>query len=208
MELEDKISGLEKTIATLRMALEGAIQTLTIASEVRDPYTAGHQRRVTDLAISIAQEMGLAENIVAGIRMAGLIHDIGKLAVPAEILSKPSKINDLEFQLVKTHPEVGYDILKNIDFPWPVADIVLQHHERMNGSGYPRKLKRPDILIEARIINVADVVEAMASHRPYRPSLGIEKSLEQISKNRDILYDDEVVDACLRLFRENRFKFA
>ncbi|MFH1977313.1 MAG: HD-GYP domain-containing protein [Pseudomonadota bacterium] len=205
--MEDKISGLEKTIAMLRMALEGAIQTLTIATEVRDPYTAGHQRRVTDLAISIGQEMGLAENVVAGIRMAGLIHDIGKLAVPAEILSKPSKINDLEFQLVKTHPEVGYDILKNIDFPWPVADIVLQHHERMNGSGYPRKLKRPDILIEARIINVADVVEAMASYRPYRPSLGIEKSLEQISRNRGILYDDEVVDACLRLFRENRFKF-
>jgi putative nucleotidyltransferase with HDIG domain len=208
MELEDKISGLEKTITNLRQALEGAIQTLTIASEARDPYTAGHQRRVADLAISIAQEMGLPENVVAGIRMAGLIHDIGKLAVPAEILTKPSKINDLEFQLVKTHPEVGYDILKNIDFPWPVADIVLQHHERMNGSGYPRKLKRPDILIEARIINVADVVEAMASHRPYRPSLGIEKSLEQISKNRGILYDDEVVDACLRLFREKRFKFA
>ena len=207
MELEDKISGLEKTIATLRIALEGAIQTLTVTTEVRDPYSAGHQKRVTDLAISIAKEMGLPENIVAGIRMAALIHDIGKLRIPAEILNKPSKINDLEFQLVKTHPEVGYDILKNIDFPWPVADIVLQHHERINGSGYPRKLKRPDILIEARIINVADVVEAMASHRPYRPSLGIEKSLEQISKNRGILYDDDVVDACLKLFRENRFKF-
>lgn len=207
MELENKISELEKTLATMRRALEGAIQTLTIATEVRDPYTAGHQRRVTDLAIAIAQEMGFPENLVAGIRMAGLIHDIGKLAVPAEILSKPSIINDLEFQLVKTHPEVGYDILKNIDFPWPVADIVLQHHERINGSGYPRKLKGPSILIEARIINVADVVEAMASYRPYRPSLGIEKSLDQISKNRGILYDDEVVDACLRLFRENRFKF-
>jgi len=208
MELEDKISGLEKTVATLRIALEGAIQTLTIAIEARDPYTTGHQRRVTDLSLSIAQEMGLPEDVAAGIRMAGLIHDIGKLAVPAEILSKPSKINDLEYQLVKTHPEVGYDILKNIEFPWPVADIVLQHHERMNGSGYPRKIKGPEILIEARIINVADVVEAMASHRPYRPSLGIEKSLEQISKNRGILYDDEVVDACLKLFREKRFKFA
>ncbi|MFO7665640.1 MAG: HD-GYP domain-containing protein [Desulfobacterales bacterium] len=208
MEVEDKISGLEKTIATLQMALEGVIQMLTIASEVRDPYVAGHQRRVTDLAISIAKEMGLPENVVAGIRMAALIHDIGKLRIPAEILNKPAKINDLEFQLVKTHPEVGYDILKNIDFPWPIADIVLQHHERMNGSGYPRKIKGPEILIEARIINVADVVEAMASHRPYRPSLGIEKSLEQISKNRGILYDDEVVDACLRLFREKRFKFA
>ena len=163
---------------------------------------------MTDLAISIAQEIGLPENVVAGLRMAGLIHDIGKLAVPPEILCKPSKINDLEFQLIKTHPEVGYDILKKIEFPWPIADIVLQHHERMNGSGYPRKIKGPEILIEARIINVADVVEAMASHRPYRPSLGIEKSLEQISKNRGILYDGEVVDACLRLFREKRFKFA
>ena len=208
MELEDKISGLEKTIETLRMALEGTIQTLTIVIGARDPYTTGHQRRVTDLAVSIAQEIGLPENVVAGIRMAGLIHDIGKLAVPAEILCKPSKINDLEFQLIKTHPEVGYDILKKIEFPWPIADIVLQHHERMNGSGYPRKIKGPEILIEAKIINVADVVEAMASHRPYRPSLGIEKSLEQISKNRGILYDDEVVDACLRLFREKRFKFA
>jgi len=207
MELEDKITGLEKTLAQLRRALEGAIQTLTIAIDTRDPYTAGHQRRVADLAISIAQELGLPENVVAGIRMAGLIHDIGQLAVPAEILGKPSKINDVEFQLVKTHPEVGYDILKNIDFPWPVADIVLQHHERMNGSGYPRKLKGPDIIIEARIINVADVVEAMASHRPYRPSLGIEKSLEQISKNRGILYDDAVVDACLKLFEEKRYKF-
>jgi putative nucleotidyltransferase with HDIG domain len=208
MKPEDKISELEQTVATLRMALEGAIQTLTVATEVRDPYTAGHQKRVTDLAISIAQEMRLPENVVAGIRMAGLIHDIGKLGVPAEILSKPSKINELEFQLVKTHPEVGYDILKNIAFPWPVADIVLQHHERINGSGYPRKLKGPDIIIEARIINVADVVEAMASYRPYRPSLGIEKSLEQISKNRGILYDEAAVDACLKLFNENRFKFA
>ena len=207
MELKDKISELEETNANLRRAFEGAIQTLTVSSEIRDPYSAGHQRRVTDLAIAIAKEMHQPENIVAGIRMAGLIHDIGKLAVPAEILSKPSKINDLEFQLVKTHPEIGYDILKNIDFPWPVAEIVLQHHERINGTGYPRKLKKPDIIIEARIINVADVVEAMASYRSYRPSLGIEKSLDQISKNRGILYDDEVVDACLALFGEKGFKF-
>lgn len=207
MELEERISALEETNANLLRAFEGAIQTLTISSEIRDPYTAGHQRRVTDLAIAIANEMGQPENVIAGIRMAGLIHDIGKIAVPAEILSKPSKINDLELQLVKTHPEIGYDILKNIDFPWPVADIVLQHHERINGSGYPRKLKKPDIIIEARIINVADVVEAMASYRSYRPSLGIEKSLEQISKNSGILYDDEVVDACLKLFEEKRFKF-
>jgi putative nucleotidyltransferase with HDIG domain len=207
MELNDKISELEETNANLRRAFEGAIQTLTISSEIRDPYTAGHQRRVTDLAVAIAKEMNQPENVVAAIRMAGLIHDIGKLAVPAEILSKPSKINDLEFQLVKTHPEIGYDILKNIDFPWPVAEIVLQHHERINGSGYPRKLKKPDIIIEARIINVADVVEAMASYRSYRPSLGIEKALDQISKNRGILYDDEVVDACLALFGEKGFKF-
>ncbi|MDQ1330878.1 MAG: hypothetical protein QG578_1143, partial [Thermodesulfobacteriota bacterium] len=200
-------SELEEANAKLRRAFEGAIQTLTISSEIRDPYTAGHQRRVTDLAVAIAKEMNQPENVVAAIRMAGLIHDIGKLAVPAEILSKPSKINDLEFQLVKTHPEIGYDILKNIDFPWPVAEIVLQHHERINGSGYPRKLKKPDIIIEARIINVADVVEAMASYRSYRPSLGIEKALDQISKNRGILYDDEVVDACLTLFGEKGFKF-
>jgi len=207
MELEDKISGLEKTIAKLRLALEGTIRTLTIASEAKDPYTAGHQRRVADLARTIAQEMDLPENIVDGIRMAGLIHDIGKIRVPGEILGKPSKLNDLEFQLVKTHPEVGYALLKDVEFPWPVADIVLQHHERMNGSGYPGKIKGAGILIEARIVGIADVVEAISSARPYRQELGLEVALEQISKNRGILYDEKVVDACLRLFKEKGFKF-
>ena len=207
MELEDKITALEKTIAKLRLALEGTIKTLTIASEAKDPYTAGHQRRVADLARAIAQEMDLPENIVDGIRMAGLIHDLGKIRVPGEILGKPSKLNDLEFQLVKTHPEVGYVLLKDVEFPWPVADIVLQHHERINGSGYPKKLKGPVIRIEAKIIAVADVVEAISSARPYRQELGLEVALEQISKNRGILYDEKAADACLRLFEEKRFKF-
>lgn len=207
MELEDKITALEKTIAKLRLALEGTIKTLTIASEAKDPYTTGHQRRVANLARAIAQEMDLPENIVDGIRMAGLIHDLGKIRVPGEILGKPSKLNDLEFQLVKTHPEVGYALLKDVEFPWPVADIVLQHHERINGSGYPKRLKGPDIRIEAKIIAVADVVEAVSSARPYRQELGLEGALEQISKNRGILYDEKVADACLRLFEEKGFKF-
>jgi HD-GYP domain-containing protein (c-di-GMP phosphodiesterase class II) len=207
MELEDKITGLEKTIAKLRLALEGTIRTLTITSEAKDPYTAGHQRRVSDLARAIGQEIGLPENVVDGIRMAGLIHDIGKIGVPGEILIKPSKLNDLEFQLVKAHPEVGYALLKDVEFPWPVADIVLQHHERKNGSGYPRRLKGPDIRIEAKIIAVADVVEAISSTRPYREPLGLETALEQILKNRGILYDEKAADACLRLFEEKRFKF-
>jgi len=207
MELKDQITGLEKTIAKLRLALEGTIRTLTITSEAKDPYTAGHQRRVADLARAIGQEMGLPENVVDGIRMAGLIHDIGKIRVPGEILGKPSKLNDLEFQLVKTHPEVGYALLKDVEFPWPVADIVLQHHERINGSGYPKKLKGPEIRIEAKIIAVADVVEAVSSARPYRQELGLETALEQISKNRGILYDEKAADACLRLFWEKGFKF-
>ena len=207
MELEDKINALEKTVAKLRLVLEGTIKTLTITSEAKDPYTAGHQRRVSDLSRAIAQEMGLPENVVDGIRMAGLTHDIGKIRVPSEILGKPSKLNDIEFQLVKTHPEVGYALLKDVEFPWPVADIVLQHHERINGSGYPKRLKGPDIRIEAKIIAIADVVEAISSTRPYRQSLGVEAALEQISKNRGILYDEKAADACLRLFEEKRFKF-
>lgn len=207
MELEDKITALEKTVAKLRLALEGTIKTLTITSEAKDPYTAGHQRRVSDLSRAIAQEMGLPENVVDGIRMAGLIHDLGKIGVPGEILGKPTKLNDLEFQLVKTHPEIGYALLKDVEFPWPVADIVLQHHERINGSGYPKRLKGPDIRIEAKIIAIADVVEAISSTRPYRQSLGVEAALEQISKNRGILYDEKAADACLRLFEKKRFKF-
>ncbi len=175
--------------------------------EMRDPYTAGHQRRVADLARSIASEMGLSKDQIDGIRTAGLIHDIGKISVPAEILSRPEKLTNLAFELIKTHAQSGYDILKDIEFPWPIARIVHEHHERMDGSGYPNGLTGDEIFLESRILAVADVVEAIASHRPYRPALGIEKALEEISQNRDILYDPEVVDACLRLFEEKGFKW-
>ncbi len=178
----------------------------TLTLESKDPYTSGHQQRVAALARSIAQEMGLSGNQVDGLRMAANVHDLGKIAVPAEILSKPTKLNDIEFDLIKIHPQTGYDILKDIDFPWPLAQIVLQHHERINGSGYPQGLKGEEILLESRILAVADVVEAIASHRPYRPAYEIDVALDEISKNRSILYDPEVVDACLRLFKEKGFK--
>jgi len=165
----------------------------------------GHQQRVADLARSIATEMGLSADRQDFIRTASSIHDIGKIAVPAEILSKPTKLTDLEFGLIKTHSQSGYDILKDIEFPWPVADVVLQHHERMDGSGYPHGLKGENISLEARILAVADVVEAITSHRPYRPALGIDVALEEISRNRGILYDADVVDACLKLFREKGY---
>jgi len=157
--------------------------------------------------VAIAQEMKLPEDKIEGIRIAALVHDIGKINIPAEILSNPSKLNEMEFSLIKNHPKVGYDILRKIDFPWPVAQIVFQHHERLDGSGYPQGLKVEKILLEARIMAVADVVEAISSHRPYRPALGIDKALEEISKNKGILYDLEVVNACLKLFKEKEFKF-
>ena len=183
----------------------GIIQAMAATVETRDPYTAGHQRRVANLGRAIAQEMGLTEHQIDGIRMAGTVHDLGKISIPAEILSKPTKLSDIEFSLIKTHPQISYDILKDIDFPWPVAQTVFQHHERINGSGYPLGLKGEEILLEARILAVADVVEAIASHRPYRPAYGIEVALEQISKKKGILYDTAAVDACLRLFKEQRF---
>jgi len=189
----------------LRRALKGVVQAMSVTVEMRDPYTAGHQRRVSRLSVGIAREMGLPERQIEGIRMAGDIHDIGKIYVPAEILSKPGKLTDIEFTIIKTHPQVGYDILKNIEFPWPIADIVVQHHERLDGKGYPAGLKGDAILLEARIIIVADVVEAMSSHRPYRPAHGIDKALEEISLHRGTLYDAAVVDACLRLFKEKGF---
>lgn len=173
--------------------------------EIKDPYTAGHQKRVTRLASAIAEELGLPKEQIEGIRIAGLIHDIGKVSIPAEILSKPGRITDLEFSVIKTHSQAGYDILKTIEFPWPIAQIVLQHHERLNGSGYPQGLSGEEILLEARILGVADVVEAMASHRPYRPALGIDKALEEITQNRGILYDARVAEACLKLFADKGF---
>lgn len=198
---------LQETLETLRRNLNGVIQCMGQVVEKRDPYTAGHQRRVTDLACAIAQEMGLSEGKRNAIRMASIIHDIGKISVPAEILSKPGRLNENEFSLLKTHPRIGYDILKEIEWPYPIAEIVLQHHERMDGSGYPHFLSGEEIMMEARVLGVADVVEAMASNRPYRPALGIDKALEEISKNREILYDTDVVDACLRVFREKGFEW-
>ncbi len=189
-------------LQNLRKTVEGTIHTIAATVEVRDPYTAGHQKRVADLAAAIASEMGLASDQVEGIRMAGVIHDLGKIQVPAEILSKPGVLNELEFNIIKTHPQVGFDLLKEIEFPWPIAEIVLQHHEKMNGSGYPQGLKEDEIMIEARILAVADTVEAMSSHRPYRPALGLEKALAQIKQDKGTLFDPDVVDACLKIFKQ------
>ena len=191
----------------LQRTTEATINTISKIIEARDPYTAGHQLKVSKLSTSIAQEMKLPKDRIEGVRIASLIHDIGKIGIPAEILSKPTRLTEIEYSLIKDHPQIGYDILKSIEFPWPVAQIVLQHHERLNGLGYPQGLKGEEILLEAKIIGVADVVEAMSSHRPYRPALGIDKALEEISQNRGILYDPEVVDVCLKLFKEKSFKF-
>ncbi len=191
----------------LRRTLESTIQAIGLTTEMRDPYTTGHQRRVTQLTCAIAKEMGLSQEQLGGIRAAGLVHDIGKMSIPAEILSKPTKLTEMEFRLVQGHPQVAHNILKTIEFPWPVTQIVLQHHERMDGSGYPQGLKAGAIILEARILAVADVVEAMASFRPYRPALGIDKALEEIVQNKGILYDPKVVDACIRLFTEKKFQF-
>jgi len=187
--------------------MDATIETMSKIVEAKDPYTAGHQQRVHQLAIAIAKELNFSEDKIEGIRIASLIHDIGKIGLPTEILSKPTKLSDIEFSLIKEHPQIGYNILKSIDFSYPVAKIVLQHHERLDGSGYPNHLKGDKIFLEARILGVADVVEAMSSHRPYRPSLGIDKALEEISQNRGILYDWKVVDICLNLFKEKGFKF-
>lgn len=189
-----------KQAQTWRKVLEGAIEAIAMTLEMRDPYTAGHQQRVARLACAIAKEMELPQQQIDGLRIAGLIHDLGKVTVPAEILSKPSKLTETEFSIIKNHPRVAYDILKKIDFPWPVADIVLQHHEYLDGSGYPQGLKGGDILLEARILTVADIVEAMASHRPYRPALGIDRALDEIRYGKGQKFDAAVVDACLKVF--------
>jgi PAS domain S-box-containing protein len=198
--LEHSLSQLEKTV-------EGAIAAMATVIEMRDPYTAGHQQRVARIAAAIAREMALPEDLAKGVEITGKIHDIGKIYVPMEILSKPGILSPIERQIIQTHARGSYDILKSIDFPWPVAQTALQHHERLDGSGYPQGLKENEIMLEAKILMVADVVEAMASHRPYRASRGIEAALEEISRNRCILYDSNVVDACLCLFREKGFSF-
>ena len=200
---EDK---LKSTLESLRKSFGTTIQVMVSAVEARDPYTSGHQIRSANIARAIDTEMGLSQEKIDGIRMAGPIHDIGKLSIPAEILSKPGKLSDIEFSLIKEHSRSGYEILKDVESPWPLAQIVYQHHERMDGSGYPRNLKGNDILMEARIMAVADVVESMASHRPYRPAVGINAALEEIEKNKGTLYDADAVDACLRLFREKGFQ--
>jgi PAS domain S-box-containing protein len=197
------MQGLDK----LRQALSGTVGALSNTVETKDPYTAGHQRRVAQLACAIALELGLPPDQVEGIQVLSFLHDIGKIAVPAEILSRPGKISTIEFTLIKTHPEVGYNILKDIEFPWPVAQAVLQHHERLDGSGYPAGLTGGDIIHEARILAIADVVEAMASHRPYRPALGVQKALEEIIKHKGNLFDVEATEACVRLFVEKDFVF-
>jgi PAS domain S-box-containing protein/putative nucleotidyltransferase with HDIG domain len=199
------ITDRKNSVDQLRKALGGTVQAIASVVDSKDPYTAGHQRRVADISRAIATEMGLSPDRIEGIRMAGIIHDIGKVSVPAEILSMPRKLTDLEFSLIKTHAQSGYEILKDIEFPWPIARMVLEHHERMNGSGYPNGLTGDKLLPESRILAVADVVEAMATYRPYRAALGLSAALEEIAKNRGILYDPEAVDACLRLFREKGF---
>jgi len=201
-EIEEKLS---KTLQQLRKAFGAVIEVLHKLIELKDPYTGGHERRVADLARAIATEMGLPSGMIEGLRIAAQIHDIGKIIVPAEILSKPGKLNDSEWALVKNHVQIGYDLLKDIDFPWPVADIIYQHHERLDGSGYPRGLKGEEIRLEARILTVADVVEAMSSHRPYREAFTQAEALEEIERKKGILYDEKVVEACLRLFREKGY---
>jgi HD-GYP domain-containing protein (c-di-GMP phosphodiesterase class II) len=191
----------------LRVVLNEVVKSIIVLGETRDPYTAAHQQRVAQLACAIAREMGISDDRIEGLQIMGIIHDIGKVAVPAEILSKPGRLSSYEFGIIKTHPEIAYNIVKGLEFPWPVAEAIFQHHERLNGSGYPRGISGDDIMLEAKILGVADVVEAMASHRPYRPALGIDKALEEIAQNRGILYDASVVDACLRLVAEKGFKF-
>jgi PAS domain S-box-containing protein len=199
-------NALEDTLKRLRKTLGATIQAMAAAVEVRDPYTAGHQRRVSDLARRIATDMKLGADRIDAIRMAGSIHDLGKIAVPAEILSKPTRLTENEYHLIRGHSITGFEILKDIDFPWPIARIVLEHHERINGTGYPGGLKGEDILLESKIMAVADTVEAMASHRPYRPALGVDAALDEIMKNRGVLYDPEAVDACLKIFK-NGYSF-
>ena len=198
---------LQQSFESLKKAMHSTIQAISMTVEMRDPYTSGHQQRVANLAKAISEELKLPESQIESIYMAAAIHDIGKISLPAEILVKPIPLSAIEISLVQGHAQAGYDILKGIEFPWAIAEIVLQHHERMDGSGYPRGLAGDDIVFEARIICIADVVETMASHRPYRPSIGMDKALEEIADNRGGLYDPRVVDACLKIFSEKGFSF-
>lgn len=188
-------------------ALKQTINVLSQAIEKRDPYATGHQQRVAKLARAIAKEMNFADERILGLEIAALSHDIGKMYIPAEILSKPFHLTKIEFAMITIHPQLGHDILKNIELPWPSATIILQHHEKMNGSGYPQGLVGDEILLEARILVVADVVEAMTSHRPYRPPYGTEMALEEITHKKGRDFDSEIADLCLKLFAEKKFMF-
>jgi PAS domain S-box-containing protein len=198
---------LEESARKLKQMMDGSIRAIASTLEMRDPYTAGHERRVALLACAMAADMGMPEDQIEGLRIACYVHDIGKIAVPAEILAKPTKISEHEFGIIKTHSQFGADVLKEIDFIWPVAETTLQHHERLDGSGYPQHLRGRKIILEARILAVADVVEAMCSHRPYRPALGVRKALQEIAGGRATRYDAQAVDACLKLFRRKHFEF-
>ena len=198
---------LKQTYKKLQKIIEGTANIITKVVETRDPYSIGHQQRVSKLATAIAQEMKLTQKKIEGTKIASLVHDIGKVNLPTEIISKPDKLIEVEFNLVKNYPRVGYNILRKVDFPWPIAEIVLQHQEKIDGSGYPRGLKGNEICIEAKILGVANVVEAMSSYKSYRPALSIDEALTEISKNKNILFDLEVVDTCIKLFKEKEFKF-
>ncbi|MEW6086963.1 MAG: HD domain-containing phosphohydrolase [bacterium] len=202
--LEEK---LQHTLMTLRKAMKGAIQAMALTVERRDPFTAGHQQRVADLARGIAKEMGLVEDRIDGLRMCAVVHDLGKLFIPSDILTKTSKLTEDEYNIIKTHPRAGYEILREIEFPWPIAEIELQHHERINGSGYPNGLLGKDILLEAKILAVSDVVEAMVFNRSYRTAFSVDEALQEITRNKGKLYDPDAVDACVKLFTEKEFKF-
>lgn len=200
--VNERTAQLMESEKKLKKILVDSVALLAAIVEMRDPYTAGHQHRVAEVAVAIAKVLQLDEVQIEGIHLAGVVHDVGKIQVPAEILSKTGGLSDIEYMLVKQHAKNGYDLLKTVDYPWPIAKIVLQHHERLDGSGYPQGLKGDDILFEARIIAVADVVESMTSHRPYRPALGVDAALAEIERNSGVLYDPLVVDACCKLFRE------
>ncbi len=203
----ERTSELRASEKALKSNMLDTVTALAAIVEMRDPYTSGHQQRVAELATAIARKMKLDKDQIEGIHLAGVLHDVGKNSIPAEILSKPGLLSHNEFNLIKEHAQHGYDILKTIHFPWPIAQIVLQHHERLDGSGYPEKLTGDQILIESRIMAVADVVESMVSHRPYRPGLGINVAITEITLNKGTLFDPVVVEACISLFREQEFHF-
>ena len=200
------IEDLQQALEKLRESMEKIIQIVSRTIEKRDPYTAGHQSRVANLSHAIAEELGFSKDQIDAVYMAGLIHDLGKISIPSEILSKPTALTEIEFSIIKSHPQVGYEILKDVEFNWPIAQILHQHHERLDGSGYPNGLSAKDIQIEAKVLAVADVVEAMSSHRPYREAIGRDKALDEIVANKGIFYDPVVVDACLRLLNDKKYK--